>query len=162
MRILDTQRLVHVGIGEAHVSTDENEVLITHSLGSCLGVSVFDPVAKVGGLLHCQLPLSSAMAERAAERPFMFADTGLVELLHMMFDLGAQKNRVVVKVAGGASALGHGDIGASNWKSFQLIAKKNGIAIAGSQVGGAIPRTMTLSMLDGTTTVRSPEGEKVL
>ena len=59
------------------LSTNEGDVLVTYSLGSCLGLSLWDPVAHVGGLIHCMLPLSKIDPVKAKTNPYMFTDTGL-------------------------------------------------------------------------------------
>ena len=70
---------------------DAGADLVTHSLGSCIGVTAYDPVRKVGGLLHLMLPDSSIDATKAAKHPFMFADTGLPRLFHAVYALGGEK-----------------------------------------------------------------------
>ncbi len=65
-----------VGVGDYKISTSPLEVLVTYSLGSCLGVAAYDPRAGVGGLLHFMLPDSRINAEKARAQPAMFADNG--------------------------------------------------------------------------------------
>ena len=74
------QNLV-VGMGDMLASNNPQCTLVTHSLGSCVGVVIYDPTVRVGGMLHAMLPDSNISAERAASRPFMFVDTGLPALL---------------------------------------------------------------------------------
>ena len=81
-----------VGIGEMIVSADPNEILVTYSLGSCIGVSVYDPEVGVGGLIHCMLPTSKLNPEKAASQPCMFTDKGVVALLHAVIGLGASRS----------------------------------------------------------------------
>jgi chemotaxis protein CheD len=88
------------------VTNQPNEVLVTHALGSCIGVAIYDPVAKVGGILHYMLPESSLDPVKAQENPHMFADTGLPSLFRECYRLGATKARLQVKVAGGSQVLG--------------------------------------------------------
>ena len=66
-----------VGISDMKVSNKPGDVLVTYSLGSCIGVVLWDPVAKVGGLLHYMLPDSSLDKDKAQDKPFMFADSGI-------------------------------------------------------------------------------------
>ena len=40
------------------------DVLVTHALGSCLGLMVYDPKKEIGGLLHAMLPLSKSIAKK--------------------------------------------------------------------------------------------------
>ena len=56
MNIITKQNVISVGISEMAVSTNKQDVLVTYSLGSCVGVSFFDPVNNVGALIHCMLP----------------------------------------------------------------------------------------------------------
>src|SRR5919109_4013944 len=92
-----------VGVADMKISVQPGDQLITYALGSCLGIAIHDPVAKVGGLLHVMLPLSTIDPAKAAENPSMFVDTGVPQLFISCYKAGAQKHRLVVKVAGGAS-----------------------------------------------------------
>ena len=74
--------------------------LTTLGLGSCIGVALYDPVTKVSGLLHCMLPDSTQI--RNNSNVAKFADTGIDELIRQMTLLGANRTRLVAKMAGGA------------------------------------------------------------
>ena len=80
-----------VGISDLKVSNNPTDVLITYALGSCIGVAVFDPKARVGGLLHFMLPDSSLDANKAKTTPAMFADTGITLLFKSCYAIGAEK-----------------------------------------------------------------------
>src|SRR5258708_2474604 len=92
-----------VGLAQLHVSAEAADELIAYALGSCLGVAIHDAVAGVGGLLHVMLPLSSSDPAKAAESPCTYVDSGVPLLFRTCYALGAEKRRMVVKVAGGAS-----------------------------------------------------------
>jgi chemotaxis protein CheD len=146
-----------VGISDARVSADGADELITHALGSCIGVSLFDPKVGMGGMLHYQLPSSTADRERAAERPLMFADTGVAALIASMEQRGAQKRRMQVRLAGAARMLNDVamfDIGRRNHASIRKIFWGLGMFIDAEQIGGVKPRTMVLSIATGAVTVR--------
>jgi len=66
-----------VGISELKVSNNPDDVLVTFALGSCIAVAVYDPLVKVGGLLHYMLPDSTLDPQKAQNQPGMFADTGI-------------------------------------------------------------------------------------
>src|SRR4051794_4616024 len=68
------ERQIVVDVGDLKVTNVPEAILATYALGSCVGVSVYDPHARVGGLLHCQLPASSMSPDRATQRPALFAD----------------------------------------------------------------------------------------
>jgi len=74
--------------------------LTTLGLGSCVGVALYDPVTKVSGMLHCMLPDSTKITNN--ENIAKFADTGLDEVIRRMLELGANRSRLVAKIAGGA------------------------------------------------------------
>ena len=78
-----------VGVADMVASNDGNAELVTYSLGSCLGVTVYDPVKKVGGLLHLMLPDSRIDPKKAVAAPFMFVDTGVPLLFKTVFNLVA-------------------------------------------------------------------------
>ncbi|SMO67504.1 chemotaxis protein CheD [Gracilimonas mengyeensis] len=147
-----------VGVSDLKVSNNPGEIIITHALGSCLGITAFDPVAGVGGMVHVMLPLSKADPEKAKQKPAMYVDTGLQWLLHKVYDLGARKDNIEIIVAGGASMKrGDGDdyfkIGKRNFTTLRKLLWKNGFMIAHQDVGGNISRTMTLSVADGVVTI---------
>ena len=142
------------------VSTNKDDLIITHALGSCLGVTVHDPVACVGGLLHVMLPLSTIDPAKADRNPFMFVDTGFPRLLIECYKGGAHKQRVVVRVAGGAnSQLREEDdyfqIGKRNLIILRKLLWKDGILLKSHDVGGNQSRTLSLEISTGKVTVKS-------
>jgi len=147
-----------VGISEMFVSTNSNERIVTYSLGSCVGVSIYDPIAKIGGMVHCMLPLSKIDPQKAKDKPYMFTDTGVTFLLQELFDLGATRQKMIVKVAGAASLLdkkGFFKIGERNYTVLRKVLWKNNLLIEAEDVKGAASRTLTLYMDTGITTVKS-------
>ena len=97
------------------------QILTTYSLGSCLGVTIYDPVSRAGGLLHAMLPDSSINPAKAAEQPAMFVDTGMSALFRAAYELKAEKHRMQICVAGGAQFLdksGFFNIGQRNYRQF--------------------------------------------
>ena len=60
---------VIVGVADMKVSNDPEAMLVTHSLGSCIGLAIYDPVVKAGGLLHYMLPESSLDGRKAKKKP---------------------------------------------------------------------------------------------
>jgi chemotaxis protein CheD len=149
-------RLV-VGLGEMKLSNDRADELVTHSLGSCLGVGIHDPLANVGGLLHIMLPSARLSPERAETNPQMFADTGLPRLFRAAYDLGATKRRLRVVLVGGAKiikAKGQYKIGKQNYLAVRRLLWRNNVFVSAEEVGGTASRTMKLSMDRGEVTVR--------
>ena len=153
---------VVVDMADLGVSDDPRVDLLTYSLGSCMGVAIWDPKARVGGLLHYMLPESSIAPEKAQGNPAMFADTGVPALFHALCELGAVKDRIVVKVAGGSSLLddnGMFNIGQRNYLMLRKLFWRNGIQIVAEHVGGSLSRTLRLSIGAGRVTIKNRNGE---
>ena len=147
-----------VGISDMKCSNEPGDVLVAYSLGSCVGLTLHDPVARVGGLMHCMLPLSRIDAAKARAIPTMFVDTGVPCLLEGLLGLGAQRERLVAKVAGAASLLDEKNlfkVGERNYTVLRKMLWRNDILIAAEDVGGTAARTMILHMNTGRTTIRS-------
>lgn len=146
-----------VDIADLKVSNDQRAELVTYSLGSCIGVTVWDPEVRVGGMIHFTLPDSSIAPEKAKTRPAMFADTGIPVLFRSAYELGASKKRLIVKVAGGSTLLddnGTFNIGKRNYVMLRKIFWKNGVLIDGEHVGGSLSRTVRLNVETGRVALR--------
>lgn len=147
-----------VGISEMKVTTNPADILVTYSLGSCVGLTLYDPITKVGGIIHCMLPLSRVDAVKATKIPCMFVDTGVTSLIQAVLDLGGTKKHLVAKVAGASKIMddkGMFKIGERNYTVLRKVLWKNNILIAAESVGGADARTMTLYMANGRTTIKT-------
>jgi chemotaxis protein CheD len=159
------KKRIVVDISDAKISSNAQEVLTTYSLGSCIGVCMYDPVSHVGGMLHYQLPDSNLDKPKAEKFPFMFADTGMAIMVKKLLAMGAGAKRMQVKIAGGAS-MSTGpkgfDIGKRNYLSIRKLLWKNGMFIDAEDVGGTSPRNMYLNVADGSVTIRSVGLEKSL
>lgn len=161
-----SKRKVTVNISDAKLSSDPSDVLATFSLGSCIGVCLYDKVVHTGGMLHYLLPNSAENPQRAKEKPFMYADIGMKVLLEKLASMGINKKRMQVKIAGGAATLKAAakgfDIGKRNYLAIRKILWKNGMFIDAEDVGGSAPRTLYMNIANGTVTVRSKGLEKNL
>jgi chemotaxis protein CheD len=142
------------------VSVNPDDELVTYALGSCLGVVVHDPEAHVGGLLHAMLPLSSSDPEKAAQNAALFVDTGVPALFRACYERGARKERMVVRVAGGASLTPAEEddlfqIGTRNMVVLRKLLWKNGVLLRAQDVGGRLSRTVSLCVGSGQVMVKS-------
>ena len=144
-----------VGISDAKISGAPADVIVTHALGSCIGVCLYDPVARIGGMLHYQLPSSEADPE---QNLFRYADTGMEVLTRKLASMGARVKCMQVKIAGGA-ATSTGpqgfDIGKRNYLAIKKILWKKSMVSVSEDVGGSQPRHMYLNIADGTVAVKS-------
>lgn len=159
------QARVVVGVSDMKVSGDPAEVLATFALGSCVGLTLYDPVARVGGLLHSMLPLSRIDPAKASLNPSMFVDTGVPALLQALFDRGAQRRHLVAKLAGASQVLDSGgvfNIGERNRIVLRKILWKNDILVSGEDVGGCAPRSLFLHIDSGKSVLRVGAMEREL
>ena len=156
---------VVIGIGDCKVSKEPDSTLVTYALGSCIAVIIHDPVANVGGLLHFMLPESTLDPAKAARNLFMFADTGIPLLFRSAYQLGAEKKRLAVTVAGGAQMMdtqGTFNIGKRNCLAMRKILWKAGVLVQAEQLGGEVSRTVRLEVGSGKVMLREagqPEKE---
>jgi chemotaxis protein CheD len=147
-----------VDIADMKASADPSVELITYSLGSCIGVAIWDKAKKVGGLLHYLLAESRISPDKAKANPAMFADTGIPLLFRSVYKLGGDKKCLVVKVAGGAALFDTSssmNIGKHNYTMLRKIFWKNGVMIDGEHIGGSVSRTMRLDVSSGRVTVEN-------
>jgi chemotaxis protein CheD len=148
-----------VGMGDMLASNDSSAHLVTYSLGSCVGVAIYDPVAKVGGLLHAMLPDSTINLDRASKRPFMFVDTGMPAMFHAVYAMGGLKHRLIIKLCGGAEFLDEKKIfkiGQRNVEATLGMLQRNGVSVAGKETGGRESRTVKLDLSNGNFTLDIP------
>jgi len=141
-----------VGIADMQIADNPGATLITYSLGSCIGISIYDPGVKVGGLLHYMLPDSQIDAQKAQKNPWMFADTGIPLFFKEAYKLGAEKKRIQVKVAGGSQILdesGFFNIGKRNYMALRKIFWVNNVLIHAEDVGGNVNRTLSVELSSG-------------
>ena len=150
-----------VAVGDMKVG-QEADTIVTHALGSCLGLMVFDPAAKIGGLLHAMLPLSKINPQKAENNPFMFVDTGVPALFKSLYEMGGQKSRMVVKAAGCGNPLGKNEmfkIGERNYTVLKKLLWKNNILLETEDTGGTASRTVHFNIATGQTIISS-NGQK--
>lgn len=141
-----------VGVSDLKISKDPGSFLVTYSLGSCVGVVAHDPVARVGGILHFQLHSSREHAQRAKEKPCMFADLGIPLLLEGVETAGAHPERTQIRIYGGASILRDNDlfkIGIQNTRIAKKILWQRCRRIVAEDVGGNRSRTVRLDIGTG-------------
>jgi len=160
-----TKNKIIIGVSDANVSNDPQDVLETYSLGSCIGVCLYDQTTNIGGLLHYQLPSSTMNLGQAKQNPQMYADTGMKFLIDKMLAMGANEKQLQVKIAGGA-AMDAGpegfDIGKRNYLAIKKVLWQHRMFIKAEDIGGNSPRNMYLDIADGTLKIKVNGSEKIL
>ena len=156
--------LIRVGMADYKVGRAPS-TLISYGLGSCIGISLYDTQAKVGGLLHIMLPDSTQA--RPTDNPAKFADTGLPLMLKDVLELGASRTRLVAKIAGGAQMFAFANatdimrVGARNAEAAKKILKGMNIRLLAEDTGGNYGRTVQVNLNDGVYKVKTiDKGEK--
>ena len=156
--------LIRVGMADYKVGRAPS-TLISYGLGSCIGISLYDTQAKVGGLLHIMLPDSTQA--RPTDNPAKFADTGLPLMLKDVLELGASRTRLVAKIAGGAQMFAFANatdimrVGARNAEAAKKILKEMNIRLLAEDTGGNYGRTVQGNLNDGVYKVKTiDKGEK--
>ena len=146
------ENLVKVGMADLNI-VHYPKGLTTLGLGSCIGITLFDAAARIGGLAHIMLPSSTQVRNNTNRAKF--ADTAIVDLLEMMIKAGAKKRNVVAKLAGGAQMFSFArtndimKIGARNAVASREILTRLGIPIAAEDTGGSYGRTIELDTANG-------------
>ncbi|MBR1420832.1 MAG: chemotaxis protein CheD [Selenomonadaceae bacterium] len=156
--------LIKVGMADYKVGRSPS-ILISYGLGSCIGVSLYDPVSKIGGLLHIMLP--DSRQARASDNPAKFADTGLPLMLNDVLAQGANKSRLVAKLAGGAQMFAFANatdimkVGTRNVEAVKQVLRTMGIKLLAEDTGGNYGRTVQIDLSNGVYKVKTIDrGEK--
>ncbi|MCL5025277.1 MAG: chemotaxis protein CheD [Chloroflexi bacterium] len=160
---MNDHNTISVGIGELYATRDPSAVLAAYGLGSCVGVSVFDPVARVGGLAHIMLPSSKDATQQTSG--YKFADIAIPALLQRLLELGSMPRSLVCKIAGGAQILMAPDhmnsfrIGERNIEAVMNALQQYNIVPKAMDTGGSHGRTLRLLMGTGQVLVRTVGGD---
>lgn len=160
-------RLFVIGIAEQHLAQAPDK-LATLGLGSCVGLVLYDPVSRVGGMVHIMLP--SAPANAPVGNKSKYADTAVVELIRTVVMAGAMRARLVAKLAGGAhmfSTILNADmmnVGERNVEACIKALQAHTIRIAAADTGGTCGRSIEFCCQSGMLQVRtiSPKNIRLL
>ncbi|MUT66377.1 chemotaxis protein CheD [Paenibacillus sp. NEAU-GSW1] len=153
------QPLIKVGMADLNIAT-EGAIIRTTGLGSCVGLTLYDPIAKIAGMAHVMLP-SSSIARESAFNAAKYADTAIPLLIEQMEAAGAVMKRAIAKMAGGAQMFafsGQSDsmrIGPRNVESCLEMLARNSIPVKAQDVGGNYGRTIEIDSSNGILTIRS-------
>ncbi len=156
---------ISVGIADLRIAQAPS-VLVSYGLGSCVGVALYDPYMKIGGLAHVMLP--TAAGTRSGD-PLKYADSAIETIVARMVEAGCAKGALLAKMAGGADMFlcstndGRPKIGERNAQAVRTKLKDLGIPLVGEDVGGNYGRTVELDPATGAFLVRSVrQGSKQL
>ncbi len=151
------ERDIKVGIGDMKFTRGAGTI-ITYALGSCIGITLYDPAIKLGGLLHIMLPTRNDPGDT---KVFKYADSGIQEMIRKLTAFGMLKSRTIVKIAGGAKMFDikgntdFGNIGQRNAAMVKKILMEEKLRISAEDTGGAYARTMLLNVATGEVSIRT-------
>ena len=141
--------LINVGIADMGIDLAPNTLRTI--LGSCVGICIYDPDVKLGGLSHIMLPSSKKPANNIKK----YAETAIPYMIDEMIKMGADRRRMIAKIAGGSTMFRHtentlmGDIGKNNIVSTREILARLKIKIVSEDVGGDYGRTIDFYLETG-------------
>ena len=150
--------IIKVGMADLNVCKSPDGIT-TLGLGSCVGICIRDPVAKIGGLAHAMLPDSKLLNNN--ENRAKFADTGIEDLVRKMLALGARKTRLEAKIAGGAQMFAFqqradmGRVGDRNVEASKKKLQELGIPLKAQDTGQNYGRTIVFYPETGELIIRS-------
>lgn len=150
--------MITIGISDMKV-VKGGEQLVTYALGSCVGICLYDPLRKVGGLGHIMLPKYPTANPK--ENKYRFADTCINEMLREMERLGACRAQMTAKIAGGAKMFevsgdsAFGNIGQRNVMAVRSMLAFAKIPIKAQDTGLNYGRTLYFTTDDGVMTIKS-------
>jgi chemotaxis protein CheD len=150
-----------VGVADCRITNDVAASIITYALGSCIAVAIYDPFARIAGMLHLMLPESFLDQEKAERNPYMFADSGIPLLFRQACAAGADKKRLTVWIAGGAQVMDGArvfNIGKRNCLTARKVLWRAGVMIDAESVGGHESRTVRLEVASGRCFIRTGGG----
>ncbi|MCX7927060.1 MAG: chemotaxis protein CheD [Candidatus Omnitrophica bacterium] len=140
-------------------------ILVTKGLGSCLGITIYDPLKKIGGMAHPMLP--DINKARVKSNPSRFVNSAITLLLEELDKRGCSRMRLVVKIFGGAHMFSfintdsNLNVGQKNIEMAQTIFRELNLKIISQEVGGTFGRTIYLNLEDGKVLVKTVSwGEK--
>lgn len=158
--------IIKVGMADVNICKSPDGIT-TLGLGSCVGIAIRDPLTKIGGLAHVMLPDSTAIKNNS--NLFKFADTGIVELVRMMVEAGANKSRMVAKIAGGSQMFAFQNksdlvrVGDRNVEASKAKLKELNIPILAEDTGNTYGRTVIFYPETGDFLIKSVgKDEKVI
>lgn len=150
--------VIKVGMADLKICPYPNSIT-TLGLGSCVGIALYDPIKKVGGLAHIMLPDSTKI--RNNENKAKFADTGIEELIRQMEAAGASRSRFVAKIAGGAQMFAFNSqsdmvrIGLRNIEASKSKLQELGIPLLAEDTGENYGRTIEFYTETGDLLIKS-------
>ena len=139
--------------------------LVTIGLGSCVGIAIYEPITKIGGLSHIMLPDSTVFKD--TKKSEKFADLAIPKMTAEI-KKASGRTKLFAKISGGASMFQlskdtpSGNIGARNVAAVKSNLEQIGIELLGEHTGGSMGRTMIVDLETFDVTVRMVNREIII
>lgn len=155
---VESDQIIIVPMSGLAVSHDQHATLATYALGSCVAVIVYDPLSKIGGMLHFQLP--DGPKDRMQQAPLgMYGRRAIPILFRKMVNIGADKNSLVTMIVGGSDILRNTktqfDVGRRNVYMARKMLWRLRMPLSAEEIGGNAARSVSLRLSDGRVSIRS-------
>lgn len=153
--------MINIGLGEYAVSTDLNETIITHALGTCVALIIYCPIIKKAAMAHIVLPKRNAHHHNANRRAAYFADD-IVQVLvaHFFEDSKCLKNSLQVTMVGGATSKNKSDVfkvGEINVSAVKILLKPFNLPFDDTETLGRYSRTVKIDVSTGKVNIKKQE-----
>ncbi len=160
-------RIITIGVAEYKIAGSPDKI-VTLGLGSCIGLVLYDPIVRIGGMVHIMLPTASAHS--TVTNRFKFADTAIVDMIDLVVKAGASRTRLRSKIAGGAhmfktsGTIDIMNVGQRNIAMCRKVLEENRIVLEGEDTGGSSGRSIEFCFENSTLSIRtvSPKALKVI
>ncbi|MBU4304583.1 MAG: chemotaxis protein CheD [Candidatus Omnitrophica bacterium] len=157
---------IHVGMADMKVARSP-AILTSLGIGSCVGIVLYYPRLKIGGMAHIMLPDIEVVRNKSNRAKF--ANTAVPDLLREMEQMGAEKLMIKAKIMGGAHMFCFAksstvfNIGERNVEKVKQILQELRIKIVAEDTGGCYGRSLFFDLDTGLVRVRTiAHGEKIL
>ena len=151
-----------IKLADSVATNNPNGTLIAYGIGSTLAVILYEDGAKAGGIVHFMFPSPATGSLKIRDYPAMYADSGIPQLVKSCVELGAGKDALTARLAGGAFMLGKGisqSISDGNISAARAILSEMGIKVTAEDTGGNHMRTVRLDIATGNIYLKRPDGK---
>lgn len=164
MEVTKEEKVIEVGMAQMKIG-ESPEMLVTRGLGSCVGITLYDPHKKVGGMIHAMLP--DVNKAKIKSNPVRFVNYAIKKMVEGLEKQGCEKTRLIAKLFGGAHMFGFItsdsvlNVGEKNIDMAKDTLEELGIKITADETGGTFGRTILLNLENGKVLIRTVSlGEK--
>ncbi len=160
-----------INVSMADLKVAETPDILQTTLGSCIGIAIYDRENNIGGLAHIMLPVNNNGDTNKAK----YADSAIPELIRLFTKIGIDRSSLVSKIAGGAKMFeitkkisnvsGSSymlEIGLRNEEAVREGLRKEGIRLIAAETGKNYGRNIQFEIATGRMTIKSYGREAIV